>query len=245
MKELIFSTIISNDSSSFFVGIDPTASSMHLGHLSILIGASYFAAAGYNPIFLLGSATAHIGDPSFRNTEKKSMLSTSIAFNAEKLEIQLKTVFNNICVLKGIDVNLMILNNHSWHSQYKLLDFIHEFGGAFKIQTMLQKECMKSRLDTENGLNLREFLYQVFQAYDFYHLYTLFNCSIQIGGSDQWGNIIAGSDLIKKFHKEAKPFALTLPLLTKSNGEKFGKSSSDVVWLDKTMTSPLELYQVL
>ncbi|MGB9726532.1 MAG: tyrosine--tRNA ligase [Minisyncoccia bacterium] len=221
-----------------YYGIDPTGKSLHLGHLLHLITLKRFLNEGHKIILVLGGATGLIGDPSGKSEERPLLGKKVIQQNIVKLTKQLQNFFKS----EKTKERLLILNNYQWYSQFKLLDFLREVGKNFTVSYLLAKESVKNRL--EIGISFTEFSYNLLQAYDFYYLYKKFNCELQIGGSDQWGNITSGIDFIRKLENK-EVFGLTLPLLTSSGGEKWGKSTGKGVWLDKKLTSPYSLYQFL
>lgn len=215
---------------TFYIGTDPTADSMHIGHLSSFLISKRLADAGHKPILLIGGATGRIGDP--RPTTEREMKSIEeIEHNIECLTKQAKELF-------GFEV----VNNYDWSKDINFIDFLRDYGKYFNINYMLDKDIIRRRLET--GITYTEFSYMIMQALDFLHLYETMGCTLQVAGSDQWGNITAGVDLIrKKTGKEA--FAFTMPLVTDSTGKKFGKSEGNALWLDKNKTSSYEIYQFL
>ena len=221
---------LNNGGMSFYIGTDPTADSMHLGHLSSFLISKRLANAGHHPILLIGGATGRIGDP--RPTTEREMKSIEeIEKNIEGLTKQAKELF-------GFEV----VNNYDWSKDINFIDFLRDYGKYFNINYMLDKDIIRRRLET--GITYTEFSYMIMQALDFLHLYETKNCTLQVAGSDQWGNITAGVDLIKKkTGKEA--YAFTMPLVTDSTGKKFGKSEGNALWLDKNKTSSYEIYQFL
>lgn len=221
---------LNNESLTFYWGTDPTADSLHIGHLSSLLVAKRLKEAGHNPILLVGGATGLIGDP--RPTAERTIISKEeILKNFEGIKKQVTDLF-------GYEV----VNNFDWCKDINFIDFLRDYGKYFNINYMLDKDIVRRRLDT--GITYTEFSYMIIQALDFMHLYETKNCTLQAAGSDQWGNITAGVDLIrKKTGKEA--FAFTMPLVTDSSGNKFGKSEGNAIWLDKNKTSSYEMYQYL
>lgn len=215
---------------TFYIGTDPTADSMHLGHLSSFLISTRLKKAGHNPILLIGGATGRIGDP--RPTTEREMKSIDeIEHNIEGLTKQAKEVFG-----------FKVVNNYDWSKDINFIDFLRDYGKFFNINYMLDKDIIRRRLET--GITYTEFSYMIMQALDFLHLYENENCIMQVAGSDQWGNITAGIDLIrKKTGKEA--YAFTMPLVTDKSGKKFGKSEGNALWLDKNKTSSYQLYQYL
>lgn len=215
---------------TFYIGTDPTADSMHIGHYSSFLISKRLAKAGHNPILLVGGATGLIGDP--KPTSERPMISKEeVSHNFEGLKKQAQEIF-------GFEV----VNNYDWTKDINVIDFLRDYGKYFNINYMLAKDKVKSRL--ESGITYAEFSYMILQALDFLHLYETRNCTLQVAGSDQWGNITSGIELIrKKLGKEA--YGMVMPLVTDSNGVKFGKTEGNALWLDKNKTSSYELYQYL
>ncbi|WP_423188525.1 tyrosine--tRNA ligase [Alkalibacterium sp. f15] len=223
---------------ALYCGIDPSGDSMHVGHLIPFMILKRFQLAGHKPVILIGGGTGSIGDPSGRNSERVLQTMDKIEQNAEKLSAQMRQLFKAGSDQSGIK----LVNNYDWLSGLSFLDFLRDFGKEFNINTMLAKEVVSSRLDT--GISFTEFSYQIIQSVDFLHLFQNEDVQLQIGGSDQWGNITAGLDLIrKKEGSESKAFGLTIPLLLKADGTKFGKSADGAIWLDPEKTTPYEFYQ--
>ncbi|GEN51472.1 tyrosine--tRNA ligase [Alkalibacterium pelagium] len=223
---------------ALYCGIDPSGDSMHVGHLIPFMILKRFQLAGHKPVILIGGGTGSIGDPSGRNSERVLQTMDKIMDNADKLSAQMRKLFKAGSEESGIK----LVNNYDWLSGLSFLDFLRDFGKEFNINTMLSKDVVSSRLDT--GISFTEFSYQIIQSVDFLHLFQNEEVQLQIGGSDQWGNITAGLDLIrKKEGAEAKAFGLTIPLLLKADGTKFGKSADGAIWLDPEKTTPYEFYQ--
>ncbi len=221
---------INNGGMTFYIGTDPTADSLHLGHLSSFLISKRLEKGGHHPILLIGGATGRIGDP--RPTEERAMKSV------EEIENNFKSLKKQVENLFGFE----IVNNYDWCKDINFIDFLRDYGKYFNINYMLDKDIIRRRLDT--GITYTEFSYMIMQALDFLHLYKTKNCTMQCAGSDQWGNITAGIDLIRK--KEGKEaYGFTMPLVTDKNGKKFGKSEGNAYWLDKEKTSPYEIYQYL
>jgi len=244
-RELIYQTTnleglqkrLSKGKIVLYCGFDPTGESLHLGNFLHLIALKRFQMLGHQPIVVLGGATGLIGDPSGR-IEERPLISRKIL---EENKLKIKKQIEKFLDFKGKN-KALILDNYLWHSKQKLLNFLREIGKNFTVSYLLAKESVKNRLET--GISFTEFSYNLLQAFDFYYLFKNYNCELQIGGSDQWGNITSGIDLIKKIeNKEA--FGLTLPLITTTTGEKFGKSTGKGIWISKNLTSPYELYQFL
>ena len=217
-----------------YCGTDPTGDSLHVGHLIPFMMLKRFQLAGHRAFILIGGGTGSIGDPSGRSTERTLQTMEQVHHNEEALTSQMKKLF-------GED-NITIVNNHDWLSKISLLDFLRDYGKLFNINTMLNKEVVASRLEV--GISFTEFTYQILQAVDFHHLLLENDVQLQIGGADQWGNITAGIDLIHKMEgSDTQAFALTIPLMLKADGTKFGKSAGGAVWLDPEKTTPYEFYQ--
>jgi tyrosyl-tRNA synthetase len=213
---------------TFYIGTDPTADSMHIGHLSSFLISKRLKDAGHHPILLIGGATGRIGDP--KPTEERSMKTIEeIERNVKGLTEQAKKIF-------GFEV----VNNYDWIKDMDIVTFLRDYGKYFNINYMLDKDIIRRRLET--GISFTEFTYMILQAVDFLHLFKTKGCTLQVAGSDQWGNITAGVDLIRKVTKE-EVYAFTMPLVTDSTGKKFGKSEGNALWLDKEKTSSYELYQ--
>ncbi|CCI45102.1 unnamed protein product [Albugo candida] len=223
---------------SIYCGFDPTASSLHIGNLLQAIALRHFQMSGYRPILLIGGATGMIGDPSGRAQERSLLSDTMVRSNAESLLNGLSTVLD----LSDSVTGAIVVNNADWHGKMTVMEWMRHAGRHFRINKMLARENVKRRLESENGLSFLEFSYQLFQAYDFLHLFNQYGCNVQLGGSDQWGNIVGGCDLIKKTTGE-EAFGLTLPLLTTVSGEKYGKSAGNALWLDSKKTSFFAFYQ--
>lgn len=221
--------------SSIYCGFDPTAESLHVGHLLPLLTLLRLKEAGVPIKPLIGGATGMIGDPSFKHAERTLNSLENIDFFKSGIKEQLSRILGE---------NIKVVDNFEWTKSLTLLDFLRETGKLFSVNTMIKKDSVKSRIEREDsGISFTEFTYQIMQAMDFHHLFKHENCSLQMGGSDQWGNIIAGIDLINKKESNVEVGAFTLPLLLKSNGEKFGKSVGGAVWLDPNKTTPFEFFQ--
>ena len=231
---------LSQSGCTAYVVIDPTADSLHIGHLVSIMLLRHFQRAGHRPILLLGGATGMIGDPSGKSEERNLLAEEIIRKNEEGIKKQ---------VTKLLDFNdkkngALLLNNYDWMKDYRFLDFIRDVGKHITVNYMMAKENVKRRINGEvgEGLSFAEFSYQLVQANDFLHLYKNYNCKLQMGGSDQWGNITTGIELIRKV-TGAEAYAITCPLITKADGNKFGKTEKGNVWLDPDKTSPYEFYQ--
>ena len=219
---------------ALYCGTDPTGDSLHIGHLIPFMILKRFQLAGHHPVIIIGGGTGAIGDPSGRKSERQLQTMDQVHHNEEALTAQMKKLFGT--------ENFTIVNNHDWLSKISLLDFLRDYGKLFNINTMLNKEVVASRL--EAGISFTEFTYQILQSVDFLHLYRHHDVQLEIGGSDQWGNITAGIDLIHKIEgPEAQVYGLTIPLMLKADGTKFGKTAGGAVWLDPKKTSPYEFYQ--
>ncbi|MDR0270220.1 tyrosine--tRNA ligase [Paenibacillus sp.] len=222
---------------SLYCGVDPTGDSMHIGHLIPFMMLKRFQMAGHRPVILIGGATGTIGDPSGRTSERTLQTMDQVQKNVDALTAQMKKLFLN----EG-DTGLRMVNNYDWMKDLTILDFLRDFGKNFSINTMLAKDIVASRLDS--GISFTEFSYQILQSIDFLHLSKNQDVQLQIGGADQWGNITAGLDLIrKKEGSEAKAFGLTIPLMLKADGTKFGKTAGGAIWLDPKKTTPFEFFQ--
>ncbi len=223
---------LNKDKMTFYLGADPTADSLHIGHLLAYLVAKRLADYGHSPILVIGGGTGLIGDPSFKSQERKLLTIEESLKNAEGISKQVKHILPKA----------KIVNNYDWISSLNAIEFLRDIGKHFNVAYMMSKDSVKSRI--ENGISFTEFAYQIIQAWDFEYLYSNHNCIMQIGGQDQWGNITSGMELIRKIHTiEAKVYGLTFPLVTKADGTKFGKTESGTVWLDKNKTSVYEFYQ--
>ncbi|WP_334332622.1 tyrosine--tRNA ligase [Companilactobacillus sp. HBUAS59544] len=217
---------------SLYCGMDPTGDSMHIGHLLPFMTLERFAKAGHHPYIVIGGATGSIGDPSGKKAERPMQTMEQVDHNVEALSNQAKRIFSNFTMV----------NNYDWTHQIGILDFLRDYGKLFNVNTMLNKEIIASRLEV--GISFTEFTYQILQSLDFLTLYRKHNVQLQVGGGDQWGNLTAGLDLIHKAEgPDTKVYALTIPLLLKADGTKFGKTAGGAVWLDAKKTSPYEFYQ--
>ncbi|WP_099974694.1 tyrosine--tRNA ligase [Lactobacillus terrae] len=224
--------LLSESKISLYCGMDPTGDSMHIGHLLPFMTLNRFAEEGHHPIIVIGGATGSIGDPSGKNAERPMQTMEQVNANVKALSNQASRIFPNF----------ESVNNYDWTSPISILDFLRDYGKSFSVNTMLNKEIVSSRL--ESGISFTEFTYQILQSLDFLTLYRNKNVQLQVGGADQWGNLTAGLDLIhKKEGSDAKVYALTIPLLLKSDGQKFGKTAGGAIWLDAAKTSPYEFYQ--
>ncbi|ASN12386.1 tyrosine--tRNA ligase [Latilactobacillus sakei] len=220
---------------SLYCGVDPTGDSMHIGHLIPFMMMKRFQLAGHHPYIVIGGGTGSIGDPSGRKSERQLQTMEMVQHNVEALSGQMKRLF-------GEDANVSMVNNYDWLSKISLLDFLRDYGKLFNINTMLAKDVVASRLDV--GISFTEFTYQILQSVDFMHLYKAHDVQLQIGGADQWGNITSGIDMIHKIEgSETEVYGLTIPLMLKADGTKFGKTAGGAIWLDPEKTTPYEFYQ--
>lgn len=227
--------LLDEQSVPFYIGFDPTADSLHIGHFLALMAMSHMQKAGHKPIVLIGGGTAMIGDPSGRTDMRSMMTKETIAHNCECFKKQMSRFFS----FEGDNAAIMV-NNADWLLDLNYLDFIRDIGSMFSVNRMLSAECFKQRL--EKGLSFLEFNYMLMQSYDFLVLYQKYGTLLQCGGDDQWSNILAGADLIRR--KEGKSaFAMTFELLTTSEGKKMGKTQKGALWLDPSKTTPYEFYQ--
>ncbi len=235
-NEEAFANIVESGD-AFYIGIDPTADSIHVGHYLSLSLTNILNKHGLKPVIILGGFTGMIGDPSGRNSEREVVDREVIKSNVVKITEQVKTLTSKL----GID-NIEVIDNTKFYEEMSIIDIYQKYGKLFNINTMLSKDSVKSRL--EAGISYTEFSYQMFQAIDFLKLYEQYNVKLQLGGSDQWGNIVAGTELIRKVHgSEVEVSGLTINLLTDENGNKIGKTQGVPMWLDKTKTSPYVLFQ--
>lgn len=224
---------------SAYLGFDPTADSLHIGHLVGVMTLLHFQRAGHKPFALVGGATGMIGDPSFKSAERNLLNKETLDHNVACIQSQLSKFLD----FSGDGGNKAeLVNNYDWMSQFSFLEFIRDVGKHITVNYMMSKDSVKRRLEDGNGLSFTEFSYQLIQGYDFYHLWKNENCSIQLGGSDQWGNIVTGTELIRRMGG-GSAYALTVPLITKADGTKFGKTEGGSVWLDPEKTSPYAFYQ--
>ncbi len=226
---------------SGYIGFDPTASSLHIGNLATIMLLVHFQRAGHKPFALVGGATGMIGDPSFKASERSFLDEDTLRFNQEGIRKQLEQFLDFDCGANSAEM----VNNYDWFKEMGFLQFLREAGKFLSVNYMMSKDSVKKRLET--GISFTEFSYQLLQGYDFYHLYKNKNVRLQMGGSDQWGNITTGTEIIRRKEGDEegyfKAYALTTPLLTKSDGSKFGKSEGGNIWLDPEKTSPYEFYQ--
>lgn len=224
-----------------YVGIDPTADSLHIGHLVGVMMLKHFQAVGHRPLVLVGGATGMIGDPSGKSNERNLLDETSLRHNQECLKRQLSSFLDFDTQAPN---RAEMVNNYDWMKDFSFLAFIRDVGKHITVNYMMSKDSVKKRLgaDSGEGMSFTEFTYQLVQGYDFLHLYRHKNCKLQMGGSDQWGNITTGTELVRRI-ESGDAFALTCPLITKADGGKFGKTESGNVWLDPEKTSPYKFFQ--
>lgn len=220
-----------------YCGFDPTADSLHLGNLVAIIGLTWFQRFGHTPVVIVGGATGMIGDPGGKSVERNLQTQEQVDHNLRGIKALLEGIITG-------EPAPLVLNNFEWMKKFSFIDFLRDVGKHFRMSVMLAKESVKARLESEEGISFTEFSYQLLQAYDFLHLFQNHQVKIQIGGSDQWGNIVGGVELIRKVLGESA-FGVTFPLLTRSDGKKFGKSENGAIWLSKEKLSPYEFYQYL
>ncbi len=229
--------LLMKEMTTAYVGIDPTADSLHIGHLVGVMMLTHLQRCGHRPLVVLGGATGMIGDPSFKSEERKLLTIEQIGYNKSCIENQLSKFMD----FKSDAPNKAeVLNNYDWTKGWSFLDFIRDIGKHITVNYMMAKDSVKKRLET--GLSFTEFSYQLLQGYDFKFLYENYNCRLQMGGSDQWGNITTGTELIRRM-LQGEAYALTCPLITKADGGKFGKTEKGNIWLDAEKTSPYAFYQ--
>lgn len=223
-----------------YCGFDPTSDSLHLGNFIPMMGLGWFQRFGHTPVIIIGGATGMIGDPSGRNSERQLLDEPTLERNIEGIRKNLGLILD----FNHPTASPILLNNLDWFKNFSYISFLREIGKYFRIGTMMAKESVKNRMDTEEGMSYTEFSYQLLQSYDFLHLFDSYGVTYQMGGSDQWGNITAGTELIRKVRGESA-YGITFPLLTRSDGKKFGKSERGAIWLSAEKLSPYEFYQYL
>jgi len=233
--------LLKKEKTSGYIGFDPTADSLHIGHMVQVMLLVHFQRTGHTPIALVGGATGMIGDPSGKSEERNLLDEPSLRKNQEAIKKQLSKFLD---FQSDTENRAVIVNNYDWMKEYSFLDFIRDIGKHITVNYMMSKDSVKKRIgsDSKEGMSFTEFSYQLVQGTDFLHLFNKFNCKLQMGGSDQWGNIVTGTELIRR-KAGGEAFALTCPLITKSDGSKFGKTESGNVWLDPEKTSPYHFYQ--
>ena len=229
--------LLAKEKIALYCGVDPTADSMHIGHIVPLLTLRRFQLHGHRPILLVGGATGMIGDPSGRSEERQLQTTEQIDRNVQGIKAQMEQIFDF-----DTENGAQMVNNRDWIGSLSVIEFLRDYGKLININYMLGKDSIASRLDS--GLSFTEFAYTLIPGIDFNHLFDNYGCRVQVGGSDQWGNITTGLEVIRKTHEEeTKAFGITIPLVTKADGTKFGKSASGSVWLDAKKTSPYEFYQ--
>ncbi|MED3849790.1 tyrosine--tRNA ligase [Priestia megaterium] len=231
------SELLSKESVRLYCGFDPTADSLHIGHMLPVLILRRFQQAGHQPIALVGGGTGLIGDPSGKKAERTLNEKETVAMFSERIKGQLSRFLD----FEEGENAAVIANNYDWIGSLDVITFLRDIGKNFGINYMMAKDSVQSRI--ESGISFTEFSYMILQSYDFLNLYQTYSCKLQIGGSDQWGNITAGLELIRKSEEDAKAFGLTVPLVTKADGTKFGKTEGGAIWLDPEKTSPYEFYQ--
>lgn len=232
---------LQKEMTSGYIGFDPTADSLHIGSLVPILLLVHLQKAGHKPIALVGGATGMVGDPSFKAEERKMLDEATLAHNLAGIRGQLERFLDFDASRSNA---AEIVNNYDWFRNFTFLDFIREVGKHITVNYMMAKDSVRKRLEGDNGMSFTEFTYQLIQGHDFYHLFSHKNVKLQMGGSDQWGNIVTGTELIRRRTAgEGEAFAFTCKLLTKSDGSKFGKSEGGNVWLDRNKTSPYKFYQ--
>ena len=233
---------LAKEMTTAYLGIDPTADSLHIGHLVGVMILKHLQMCGHRPIALVGGATGMIGDPSGKSQERNLLNEEALRHNQEAIKAQLARLIDFDSAAENAAA---MVNNYDWMKEFSFLDFAREIGKCITVNYMMAKDSVKKRFNGEgDGMSFTEFTYQLLQGYDFLHLYQTMDCKLQLGGADQWGNITTGTELIRrKLGSEAEAFAITCPLITKADGTKFGKTESGNVWLDARYTSPYKFYQ--
>jgi len=230
--------LLKKEMTTGYIGFDPTADSLHVGSLAQIMTLVRFQLAGHKPLALVGGATGMVGDPSGKSSERNLLDADTLNENIEGIKKQLQQFLNFDCGENSAE----LVNNYDWFKNYSFLDFIRDAGKHITVNYMMAKDSVKNRINGETGMSFTEFSYQLIQGYDFYYLWKEKNCKIQMGGSDQWGNITTGTEFIRR-KASGEAFALTTQLIKKSDGTKFGKSESGNIWLDRKKTSPYKFYQ--
>ena len=228
--------LLEKEKITFYIGFDPTADSLHVGHFIAMMFMAHMQKAGHRPIALIGGGTAMVGDPSGKTDMRKMLTKEQIQHNVDSIKKQMERFID------FTDDKALIVNNGDWLLNLNYIDFLREIGSQFTVNKMLSAECFKKRLATENGLSFLEFNYMLMQGYDFYVLNKEYNCKMELGGDDQWSNMIAGVELVRRKSKDTA-FAMTCTLLTNSQGQKMGKTVGGALWLDPNKTSPFDFYQ--
>ncbi|EKC6418449.1 tyrosine--tRNA ligase [Staphylococcus pseudintermedius] len=229
-------TLLNKEEVKIYCGADPTADSLHIGHLLPYLTLRRFQEAGHRPIVLVGGGTGMIGDPSGKSEERVLQTEAQVDKNVRGIQQQMEQLFDF-----NVENGPILVNNYDWLSQISLIEFLRDYGKHVGVNYMLSKDSIQSRL--ENGISYTEFTYTILQAIDFGHLNRVHDCKLQIGGSDQWGNITSGIELMRRMYGVTDVYGFTIPLVTKADGKKFGKSESGTIWLDPEKTSPYEFYQ--
>ena len=230
--------LLAKEMVSGYIGFDPTADSLHVGSLAQIMSLLRFQLAGHKPIALVGGATGMVGDPSGKTAERNLLDSDTLNKNIEGIKKQLQQFLNFDCGANSAE----LVNNYDWFKNYSFLDFIRDAGKHITVNYMMAKDSVKNRINGDSGMSFTEFSYQLIQGFDFYYLFKHKNCKLQMGGSDQWGNITTGTEFIRR-KASGEAFALTTQLIKKSDGTKFGKSEGGNIWLDREKTSPYKFYQ--
>lgn len=230
--------LLNKEQVSGYIGFDPTGDSLHVGHLTQIMTLIHFQQAGHKPYALVGGATGMIGDPSFKSAERNLLDEATLQYNVNALKQQLTKFLD----FGEGPTDAKMVNNYDWFKDFKFLDFIRDIGKLITVNYMMAKDSVKKRLEGDNGLSFTEFSYQLIQGYDFYYLWKQHNCQVQMGGSDQWGNILTGSEIVRR-QDQGSVYGLTTQLIKKADGQKFGKTESGAVWLDPAKTSPYKFYQ--
>lgn len=229
---------LNKEATAGYIGFDPTADSLHIGHLVQIMTLVHYQRCGHKPLALVGGATGMVGDPSGKSAERNLLSEDVLRHNVDCVRKQLEKFLDFTGGASGAEM----VNNYDWFKEFRFLDFIRDIGKHITVNYMMSKDSVRKRLEGENGLSFTEFTYQLVQGYDFLWLYDNKNCKLQMGGSDQWGNIVTGTELIRR-KSDGNAFALTTKLITKADGTKFGKSEGGNVWLDPAKTSPYKFYQ--
>ena len=228
--------LLTKEQVTAYIGFDPTADSLHIGNMVPIMMLTLFQKAGHKPIALIGGATGMVGDPSGKSAERNLLAEEDLFKNVAGIKKQLEFFLD----FKSGEFGAELVNNYDWMKEYSFLNFIRDIGKHLTVSYMMAKDSVKNRL--ENGMSFTEFSYQLLQGYDFYYLFKNKNCKLQMGGSDQWGNITSGTEIIRR-KANSEAFGLTTQLIKKADGTKFGKTESGTIWLDKTKTSPYKFYQ--
>lgn len=230
---------LNKEMTTAYIGFDPTADSLHIGSLVPILLLVHFQRAGHKPMALVGGATGMIGDPTGKSQERNLLTEDQLKVNVEGIGKQLSKFLN---FDKNLPNPAELINNYDWFKNISFIDFLRDAGKYITVNYMMSKDSVRKRIEGETGISYTEFAYQLMQGYDFYHLYETKNCKMQMGGSDQWGNITTGTEFIRR-KAGGTAFAFTCPLITKADGGKFGKSEGGNIWLDETKTSPYQFYQ--